>query len=190
MRSQSTSVTGGARAPVKLRLWLFSFQNHLSQRSLFLQLRAMRHQLQTTEHVTRQKHYFPITAPVKHRLCRGYVKGSSFQHPPVLLEGQTEPTAQDPLPLAKEACMETRAPLPRRSGAYPLWVLFCLDEGSVPQGLFSPPLITTVYPSHAVHTPMNCCLQKLSSFTEKAQSNHCAGSGNHIEQTASIGAAA
>lgn len=175
---------------MKLRLWLFSFQNHLSQRSLFLQLRAMRHQLQTTEHVTRQKHYFPITAPVKHRLCRGYVKGSSFQHPPVLLEGQTEPTAQDPLPLAKEACMETRAPLPRRSGAYPLWVLFCLDEGSVPQGLFSPPLITTVYPSHAVHTPMNCCLQKLSSFTEKAQSNHCAGSGNHIEQTASIGAAA
>lgn len=144
MLSQSTSVSGGARASGKLKLWLFSFRTISVRSSCSYSSRPWRPQLQTTECITRQKHYFLIIAPVKEHLCRGYVKASSFQHPPKLLDGQTEPTTQDPFPLAKEACMETTALLPHRSGAYPLRVPFCMDEGSVPQGLFSPPLMTTL----------------------------------------------
>ena len=87
--------------------------------------------------------------------------------------------------------METRALLPCMSCAYPFWVqLLCTDQGNVPQGLFSPPLITNIYPSRMVHTPANYCLKKFSAFMEKAESNHCSISGNHTEQTISFGGAA
>lgn len=102
---------------------------------------------------------------------------------------------RDPFPLhcvlAKEVCVEARALLPRLSCAYPFWVqLFGMDQGNVPRGLFSPPLITNIYPSHVVPTPANCCQQKLSALMEKAESNHRSISGNHIEQTTYFGDAA
>lgn len=72
---------------------------------------------------------------------------------------------QDLFPLLSEICMETRALLPC---AYPFWVQhFPLQEGNIPQGLFSPPLLTNIYPIHMAHTPTNL-LQRLSASMEQS----------------------
>lgn len=120
-------------------------------------------------------------------LCGGHTMGSSFKCRALDVLGPSQLSS----PHFFLCAFSLRSA--RRQGSVPLLnhphpcraQLFWEDEGTIPQGPVSPPLIINVYHSHMVCAAANYCLQKLSAFTEKAESNHHSIFESHPEQNTS-----